>query len=236
MDIKPDLQQDTTELQNPQDPADTVAIQNASEPWEVTTNNPQSFTITNNSNLLQIPTRNISENVNNDPNPENTSILSTSNINITHTTPTILLKKVQSSNSNDTTIIPVQRELHFQATTPTRQPVLQILSYTTSQTTQTQNIQLLYVYYSILIHYLTIQLLEVFLDLLQTIPNNPLSYSLTTTNPNNTQDFSTQNNTTMNSFLTSQSSVIKVNKQYNTEHTFLFIKHSFHKYKNKPSY
>ena len=104
--------------------------------------------------------------MNNDPNPENTSILSTSNTNITHTTLTILLNKVQSPNSNDTTIIPVQRELQFQATTTTRQPVLQRLSYTTSQTTQTQNLQMLYLLLRfILIHCLSIQLLEVFLDL-----------------------------------------------------------------------
>ena len=94
---------------------------------------------------------------------------------------------------HDTSILPLQRESQIQATSPTRHPGLQILSYT--QTTQTQNIQpgstIITLQSNTKSNYTTFGILST--HPLQTIPKNPQSFSLTSTNPNNTQQFSTQN-------------------------------------------
>ena len=52
--IIPDPQQDTTTLQKIPDPFETATIQNVSERSDITMNIPQSLTITNDSNILQI--------------------------------------------------------------------------------------------------------------------------------------------------------------------------------------
>ena len=64
--IKPDQQQDTTTLQNVPDPSETATKQNLSELSGVTVKIPQSFTISNDSNILQIPVHNITQNPIND--------------------------------------------------------------------------------------------------------------------------------------------------------------------------
>ena len=90
--IIPDPQHVTTTLQNVPDPSETATKQNISELSDETVNNTQSFTITNASNILNIPLRDITpdpirDQTQNDTthntNQDNTSILSTSNSNIT---------------------------------------------------------------------------------------------------------------------------------------------------------
>ena len=79
----PDIQQ--------ANPSETATIQNASEFSEETIQNTQSFTITNDSNLIQVPTHNITQDEINNQNQDNTlsttqdntSVLSTSHTNIT---------------------------------------------------------------------------------------------------------------------------------------------------------
>ena len=75
-------------------PSETVTLQNtseSSEESEQTVQNIQSFTITNDSNLIRVPTHNINPDQTNDPKynttftiiQDNTSLLSTSNTNVT---------------------------------------------------------------------------------------------------------------------------------------------------------
>ena len=142
----------------------TFTIQNVSESSDVTTNNSQSFTITKDSNAKQMPTRNITQDPNNDPNQDNKFTLSKSNIFITQPLPTqqpqprnfdqipippqnshhpTPLKSPQqvSSNASGTFTLQFEPEIQFQTPTPTRQPVLQPLSYTPAQNKQTQKVQ-----------------------------------------------------------------------------------------------
>ena len=90
--IIPDQQQDTTTLQIVPDPSETATIQNVPELSDVNVNNTQSLTITNGSNILQLLLHNITQNPNIDQNQndttrnvnqDNTSILSTSNTQMT---------------------------------------------------------------------------------------------------------------------------------------------------------
>ena len=85
--------QETTLFNTIPDSSETATIQNASEFSQETTNDPQSITITDDSNILQIPVHNITQTHINDhtpndtthnPNQDNTSILSTSNTLTTH--------------------------------------------------------------------------------------------------------------------------------------------------------
>ena len=78
----------TSQFNNVPDPSETATIQNVSEISEETTNNPQSFTITDDSNIVLIPVHNITQTLVNDQTPndtihntnqDNTSTLSTSN-------------------------------------------------------------------------------------------------------------------------------------------------------------
>ena len=55
-------QQDTTTLQNVPDLSETAIIRIVSELSDVIVNNTKSLTITNDSNILQIPVRNITQN------------------------------------------------------------------------------------------------------------------------------------------------------------------------------
>ena len=80
--------QETIHFTNMPDPSETDTIQNVSELSEETTNNPQSITITDDSNIIQIPVHNITQTLVNDQtsndtihntNEDNTSTLSTSN-------------------------------------------------------------------------------------------------------------------------------------------------------------
>ena len=79
-----------SDIQQP-NPSETTTIHDTSEFSEETVQNTRSFTITDDSNLILIPTHNITQiefnNQNQDntltTNPDNTSVLSTSNTNIT---------------------------------------------------------------------------------------------------------------------------------------------------------
>ena len=62
----PDPQQVTTMLQNLPYPSEIATIQNVSELFDETINNPQSITITNDSNINQLPVHNITQNPIND--------------------------------------------------------------------------------------------------------------------------------------------------------------------------
>ena len=85
-------QQNTKTLPHIPDPSETATIQNASEISGKTTNNPQSLTVTIDSNIVQIPVHDITQNTlphqnqyNTDINinQDNTSTVSTSDTNIT---------------------------------------------------------------------------------------------------------------------------------------------------------
>ena len=87
----PYQQQDTTTLQNVPDPSETATQQNVSELSDISMNNPESLTITNDSNILRTPVHKITQNPVNDHNrngtthnlnQDNTSTLSTSNTHI----------------------------------------------------------------------------------------------------------------------------------------------------------
>ena len=79
-----------SDIQQP-NPSETTTIHDTSEFSEETEQNTRSFTITDDSNLIQVPTHNITQNEFNTQNqdnilttnPDNTSVLSTSNTNIT---------------------------------------------------------------------------------------------------------------------------------------------------------
>ena len=163
-------QQDTT-LQNLQDSSDIVTKANVSGLYDMSTNNPQSITITNDSNLLQVPVRQViqntnedlTENTNEDLTQNTASSISTSNTIITCPLRTKQIsprnydppphpsqysvytnphnsRRQGSSNPNATTIFQNQPQVQCQTTTLTRQPILQTLSYTPAQNTQTHKI------------------------------------------------------------------------------------------------
>ena len=93
---QPQLQVSDIQLPNP---SETNIIHNTSEFSEETVQNTKSFTITDDSNLIIIPTHTITQNEitnqNQDntssTNPDNTSVLSTSNTTITHPSHTQIL-------------------------------------------------------------------------------------------------------------------------------------------------
>ena len=127
-------------------------------------NFPQSFTITDDSNIPQIPLRKVTQHPNIDQTQDNTSTLSTLDTTVTqqfqtqhpsprnydpspippqystqpppHNSP-----QQGSSETNGTNILQAQSNIHFQTTTPSRQPNLQTLSKTPAPTTQIQIIQ-----------------------------------------------------------------------------------------------
>ena len=71
--IVPNQQKDTTTLQNVPNPSETATIQNKSELSDITMNNPKSFTKTNDSNILQTPVHNITENTFSEQNQNDTT-------------------------------------------------------------------------------------------------------------------------------------------------------------------
>ena len=88
-------------------------MQNLSELSDITLNNPHSFTITNDSNVLSNPVHNVTQNTNNDPNQkktntnldqDNSSTLSTTNTTITQPFQT----EQPSPRNSDPTSIPSQ--------------------------------------------------------------------------------------------------------------------------------
>ena len=120
----PDQQQSITALQKLPDICDTATIQAVSDLSDVTINVPQSFTITSDSNVLQIPIHNITQNTNNDSNKndtinnsnqDNTSTLSTANTYISQPSQT----QQPSPQNYDPPPLPSQYSTH---TTPYNSP------------------------------------------------------------------------------------------------------------------
>ena len=135
-----------SDMQQP-NPSETNTIHNTSEFSEETVQNTRSFTITDDSNLIIIPTHSITQNeftnqnqdITSNTNPDNTSILSTSNNNITQPSQTQIIfprnynppsvppqfstqinthDTPQQSSSNTPYIAQNNNTVHFQTPTP----------------------------------------------------------------------------------------------------------------------
>ena len=212
----PDIQQ--------ANPSETALIQNVSEISEETTQNTQSFTITNDSNLIQIPTHNITQDETTNQNQhttinttqDNTSVLSSSHTNITQPFPTQASPRpnydpppiphqfstqIQPQNSPQQGSSNTQRNtqhtntVHFQTPTPPSSPEIQFSTYTPAQSNSVQNLQTS-------LNITTIHSIPFNYTTsrhlsglqLQPILTNPLSYNLTSTNSSHIQQSSTNNN------------------------------------------
>ena len=148
----------------------TTTTHNTSEFSEETVQNTRSFTITDDSNLIIIPTHNITQNEftnqnqdnTSNTNPDNTSILSTSNTNITQpsqaqipsprnynppSVPTQFSTQIntydspQPSSSNTHYIAQNTNTVHFQTPTPPLPSEIQTSTYTPAQTNPVQTTQ-----------------------------------------------------------------------------------------------
>ena len=206
--------QETTHFNNIPDPFETATIQNVSEFSEETTNNPQSITITDDSNIIQFPFHNITQTHLKDQTPndtihntnqDNTSTLPTSN---TLTTQELQPQRTihpnydppsspsqyspltapHNSPQQGSSNTQVTNTVKIQTISPTTQPEVPTLSYTPAQTTQTQNMQpsltIITLQSNPLTNYTTSRHLS--RPPTQTIPTNPSSNSLISTNPDNT--------------------------------------------------
>ena len=205
-----------SDIQQP-NPFETTTNHDTSEFSEETVQNTRSFTITDDSNIIIIPTHNITQNEFNNQNqdntlttnPDNTSVLSTSNTNITQPSQTQISSprnynpppvpprfstqinihnSSQQSSSNTHHITQNTKTVHFQTPTPPSPAEIQTSTYTPAQTnpvpTQpTLNINT--VHSNLSSNYTAARHLS--RPPLQTILTNPLSYSLTSTNPSHTQ-------------------------------------------------
>ena len=163
------LQLQVSDIQLP-NPSETNTIHNTSEFSEETVQNTQSFTITDDSNLIIIPTHTITQNEitnqnqdnTSNTNPDNTSVLSTSNTTITHPSHTQILSprnynppsvppqfssqinthnSPQQSSSNTHSITQNNNTVHFQTPTPPSSSEIQTLTYTPAQTNSVQTTQ-----------------------------------------------------------------------------------------------
>ena len=164
---QPQLQVSDIQLPNP---SETNTIHNTSEFSEETVQNTRSSTITDDSNLIIIPTHTITQNEitnqnqdnTSNTNPDNTSVLSTSNTTITHPSHTQILSprnynppsvppqfstqinthnSPQQSSSNTHSITQNNNTVHFQTPTPPSSSEIQTLTYTPAQTNSVQNTQ-----------------------------------------------------------------------------------------------
>ena len=164
---QPQLQVSDIQLPNP---SETNKIHNTSELSEETIQNTRSFTITDDSNLIIIPTHTITQNEitnqnqdnTSNTNPDNTSVLSTSNTTITHPSHTQILSprnynppsvppqfstqinthnSPQQSSSNTHSITQNNNTVHFQTSTPPSSSEIQTLTYTPAQTNSAQTTQ-----------------------------------------------------------------------------------------------
>ena len=135
-----DPQQITTTLQDVPDPPETATIQNVSELSDETVINTQSLTMTNDSNTLQIPVHDVTQNPNNtqdqnnttrNTNPDKTSTLSTSN---THVTQEFQTQQISPRNY-DSPSIPPQYSLQTSAQNSPQQ------GSSNTQTTNTVQLQ-----------------------------------------------------------------------------------------------
>ena len=151
-------------------PSETVTIQMASEFSEETVQNTQSFTETNDSNIIQVPTHKITQDETNNQNQDNTlsitqdntSVLSTSHTNNTqpsqiqasprqnYDTPSIppefstqihTHNSPQQGSSNTQHNTQHNNTVHFQTPTPPSPPEIQISTYTPAQSNPVQNVQ-----------------------------------------------------------------------------------------------
>ena len=162
-------QKQVSDIQLP-NPSETNTIHNTSELSEETVQNTRSFTITDDSNLIIIPTHTITQNEitnqnqdnTSNTNPDNTSVLSTSNTTITHPSHTQILSprnynppsvppqfstqqnthnSPQQSSSNTHSITQNNNTVHFQTPTPPSSSEIQTLTYTPAQTNSVQTTQ-----------------------------------------------------------------------------------------------
>ena len=151
-------------------PSETTTIDDTSEFSEETVQNTQSFTITDDSNLILIPTHNITQNEFNNQNqditlttnPDNTSVLSTSNTNITqpsqiqvtsprkYNPPSVppqfstqinTYNSPQQGSSNTHNNTQNTNTVHFQTPTPPSPSEIQTSIYTPAQTNSVQTTQ-----------------------------------------------------------------------------------------------
>ena len=206
---------------------DTATIQNTSDVSEETVQNTQSFTITDDSNLIQVPTHNITQNEFNNQNQDNTltthqdntSVLSTTHTNITQPSQTQVSPRqiydppsippqfstqIHNQNSpqpsSSNTQHPTQNTntVHFQTPATPSPSEIQTSTYTPAETNPVHNTQPILnintIHSNPSFNYTTSRHLS--RPPLQTILTNPLSYNLTSTNPNHLQQPHTKNNTT----------------------------------------
>ena len=151
-----------SDIQQP-NPSETTTIHDISEFSEDTVQNTRSFTITDDSNIIIIPTHNITQNEFNNQNqdntfttnPDNTSVLSTSNTNITQPSQTQVPSprnynpppvppqfstqintnnSPQQSSSNTHHITQNTNTVHFQTPTSPSPAEIQTSTYTPAQT------------------------------------------------------------------------------------------------------
>ena len=214
-----------SDIQQP-NPSETTTIHDTSEFSEETVQNTRSFTITDDSNLILIPTHNITQNEFNNQNqdntlttnPDNTSVLSTSNTNITQPSQTQVPSprnynppsvppqfstqinthnSPQQSSSNTHHITQNTNTVNFQTPTPPSPSEIQTSTYTPAQTNPVQTTQptlkINTIHSNPSFNYTTARHLS--RPPLQTILTNPLSYSLTSTNPSHTQQSQVNYNT-----------------------------------------
>ena len=166
--LYPPLSQNS-DIQQP-NPSETTTTHNTSEFPEETVQNTRSFTITDDSNLIIIPTHNITQNEftnqnqdnTSNTNPDNTSVLSTSNTNITPPSQTQVPSprnynppsvppqfstqinthnSPQQSSSNTHHITQNTNTVHFQTPTPPSPSEIQTSTYTPAQTNPVQTTQ-----------------------------------------------------------------------------------------------
>ena len=214
-----------SDIQQP-NPSETATIQDTSEFSEETVKNTRSFTITDDSSLIQIPTQHITQNVFNNQNqdntlttnPDNASVLSTSNTKFTqpsqievpssrnYNPPSVppqfstqinTHNSPQQSSSNTHNFTQNTNTVHFQTPSPPSPSEIPTSTYTPAQTNPVQTTQptlnIKTIHSNPSFNYTTARHLS--RPPLQTISTNPLSYSLTSTNPNHTQQSQINYNT-----------------------------------------
>ena len=221
--LYPPLSQ-VSDIQQP-NPSETATIQDTSEFSEETVQNTRSFTITDDSNFIQIPTHHITQDEFNNQNQDNTltanpnkiSVLSTFNTNIIQPSQTQVPSRrnydppsippqfstqindhnsPQQSSSNTQHTTQNTNTVHFQTPTQPSPSEIQTSTYTTAQTNPVQTTQPTLntntIHCKPSFNYTTARHLS--RPPLQTILTNPLSYSLTSTNPSHTQQSQINNN------------------------------------------
>ena len=176
-------------------PSETATIRNTSEFSEETVQNTRSFTITDDSNLIQIPTHHITQNEFNNqnqdntltPNQDNTSVLSTSHTNIIQPSQTQVPPRRNYDPSSILSQFLTQIHTHNSLTNSTYTPAQTIPVQTTQPT-----LNITTIHSNPSFNYTTARHLS--RPPIQSILTNPLSYNLTSTNPSHTQQPQTNNN------------------------------------------